>query len=124
MSSKRFTRCPILCGKCCNRYWTNVGDITNDPKFRYKDTKGKCPHMGKAGCKLPRKDRPESCLEYFCSAALAVREKKISLQDGIYLCSEDRQDHISEWPKKLFDKYESKCGNGKRKVVLAWRNNS
>jgi len=106
MSSKRSTRCPILCGACCYKYWKNVHEIIEDLKIDL--TAEDCPHLGKSGCKLSRKERPSSCLEYFCPAAEGVMNKSITLEEGIDLASSDKQDCTNAWPKRIFDKYNRK----------------
>ena len=58
--------CPIACGVCCVEYWREVVE----PEFPEQEV---CPHLGPKGCKLPRKDRPDGCIEYMCELAEMAR---------------------------------------------------
>ena len=65
-------KCPILCGQCCE-YWRDVVEAEGSI----------CPHEGLRGCKLPRKDRPQGCLDYMCEIAQAVLDGLITKEKGL-----------------------------------------
>lgn len=63
------TVCPLRCGQCCD-YWRDVSRLVKEcgsvgSAYRRPD----CPHLGKAGCKLPRAERPIECTNYLCDTA-------------------------------------------------------
>jgi len=47
--------------------------------------KDKCPFMGKAGCKLPIKDRPLDCIDYLCVLAKRTIQYELSKEQALSL---------------------------------------
>lgn len=64
--------CPLRCGQCCD-YWRDVERLVReaggvDAAYR----QGVCHNLGRAGCKLPRAERPVECTMYRCDTVQAL----------------------------------------------------
>jgi len=74
--------CPLRCGQCCD-YWKDVPELAIDAAGRPNSVS--CPHQGRSGCTLQRKDRPEACVDYLCGVSEAVIYGAIDHEEGIHL---------------------------------------
>lgn len=80
LASNRGVTCPMRCGQCCD-YWRDVDSLAEAHPDR--QSWQACPHDGRAGCRLPRKDRPPECTAYLCDTARLVLRGRITKEEGL-----------------------------------------
>ena len=70
----------VHCGECCS-FWRDVEEfeqLAKDPVIQ------ECPHLTDHGCSLPRKDRPDACVEYLCELGWAASQGLLSQSEIVY----------------------------------------
>jgi hypothetical protein len=114
--------CPVACGFCCRDSWQSVTVLRERFPFealcaRESLIDAACPFLKKAGCVLPREERPETCRAFICDLGYAVLSKKVTLKWARKQLSKNENNPIYVWNDYNHGKFQTRLTKSARREL-------